>query len=243
MVSNYCSFVIKKNGKLQVCVNFRDLNVSTPKGMYVMHIANMVIDSTANNELLSFMDGFSGYNQILIAVEDKPETACKFPSSIGTFEWMAMPFSLKNAGVTYQRATNAIFHDMLGHHMKVYIDDIVVKSKRANEHVDHLRKIFEMIRHHRLKLNPLKCAFGVHAGNFLRFLIHQRGIEVDQNKANAIALANAPQNKKELQKFLGQLNYLRRFISNLACKPKDFSNLEARRYGRVWVGGTTSRCL
>ena len=63
---------------------------------------------------------------------------------------------------------NAIIHDMLGHHMKVYIDDIVVKSKRVNEHVDHLRKSFERMRHHQLKLNPLKCAFRVHVGNFLR---------------------------------------------------------------------------
>ena len=137
---------------------------------------------------------------------------------MGTFEWLVMPFGLKNAGSTYQRAMNALFHDMLGHHMEVYIDDIVVKSKRVNEHVDHLRKSFERRRHLQLKLNPLKCAFGVCAGNFLGFLIHQRGIEVDQNKAKAIGSANAPQNKKEIQKFLCQVNYLRRFISNLVGK-------------------------
>ena len=67
---------------------------------------------------------------------------------------------------------NDIFHDMLGHHIEVYINDIVVKSKRASEHVDHLRKLFEMMRHHHLKLNPLKCAFGVRARNFVRLLVH-----------------------------------------------------------------------
>ena len=72
-----------------------------------------------------------------------------------------------------------IFHDMLGHRMEVYIDDIVVKSKRASEHEDHLRKSFEGMRHHQLKLNPLKCAFRVRVGNFLGFLVYQRGIEVD----------------------------------------------------------------
>ena len=91
---------------------------------------------------------------------------------------------------------NAIFHDMLDHHMDVYIEDIVVKSKRANEHAYHLRRSFERIRHHQLKLNPLKCAFGVRVGNFLGFLAHQRGIEVDQNTTKFIALANAPQKKK-----------------------------------------------
>ena len=90
-----------------------------------------------------------------------------------------MPFGLKNAGATYQRAMNVIFHDMLDHHMEVYIDDIVVKSKRANEHVDHLKRIFERMRHHQLKLNPLKYAFEFFIGNFLGFLVHQKGIEVD----------------------------------------------------------------
>ena len=153
-------------------MDFRDLNVATPKDMYVMPIVNMLVDSTTNNELLSFMDGFSGYNQIQIVVEDISKTTFRFPSSIRTFEWLVMPFGLKNADATYQRAMNAIFHDMLGHHMEVYIDDIVVKSKRVNEHVDHLRKSFESIRHHHLKLYPLKCAFGVRARNFLGFLVH-----------------------------------------------------------------------
>ena len=120
-----------------------------------------------------------------------------------------MAFGLKNVGATYHRAMNAIFHDMLGHHMEGYIDDIVVKTKRASEHVDHLRKSFERIRLHQLKLNPLNCAFRV----------RQRGIEVDQNKAKAISSTNAPQSKKTPKK------YLRRFISNLTGKTKEFSNL------------------
>ena len=109
-----------------------------------------------------------------------------------------MPFGLKNAVATYQRAMNAIFHDILSHHMEVYIDDIVVKSKRTSEHVDNLKKSFERKRHHQLKLYPLKCAFGVCAGNFLRFLVHQRGIEVDQNKEKVITSTKPPQKKKEL---------------------------------------------
>ena len=109
--------------------------------------------------------------------------------------------------------------------MEIYIDDIVVKSKKAAEHVNHLRKSFEMMRLHQLKLNPLKCTFGVQARNFLGFLVHQRGVEVDQNKAKAIISAKAPQNKKELHKFMGQVNYLRRFISNLVGKTKVLSDL------------------
>ena len=128
---------MKKNGKLRVCVDFRDLNAATPKDMYIMPIANMLVDSIANKELLSFMDGFSRYNQILIAIDDVSKTVFRCPSSLGTFEWLVMPFGLKNASTTYQRAMNAIFHDMLDHHMEIYIDDIMVKSKKAIEHVNH----------------------------------------------------------------------------------------------------------
>ena len=96
-----------------------------------MPIADMLVDSTANNELLSFMDDFYGYNQILIVVEDIPKTAFRCPGSIGTFEWLVMPFGLKIVSATYQRAMNAIFHDMLGHHMEVYIDDIVLNLEET----------------------------------------------------------------------------------------------------------------
>ena len=160
--------VVKKNGKLRVCVDFRDLNATTPKDMYVMAIADMLIDSTTNNELLSFMDGFFGYNQILIDVDDISKTAFRCHGSLGTFEWLVMPFGLKNAGATYQRVMNTIFHDMLGHHIEIYINDIVVKPKKVVEHVNHLRKSFERMRLHQLKLNSLKCAFGVQAGIFFR---------------------------------------------------------------------------
>ena len=190
---------MKKKGKLRVRVDFRDVNVATPKDMYVMPITTMLVDSAANNELLSFIDGFFYYNQILIAMKDITKTTFRYPGSIGTFEWLVMHFGLKNVGATYQRGMNVIFHDMLVHHMEIYIDDIVVKSERASEHVDHLKKSFERMRHYRLKVIPLKCAFGVRVENFLRFLVHQREIEVDQNKTKAITRAKAPQNKKEIQ--------------------------------------------
>ena len=145
--------VMKNNGKLRVCVDFRDLNATTPKDMYVMLIVDMLVESIANNELLSSMGGLSGYNQILIVVDEISKTTFKCPSSLRMFEWLVMPFGLKNASATYQRAMNAIFHDILGHHMEIYIDDIGVKSKKVVEHVNHLSKSFERMRFHQLKLN------------------------------------------------------------------------------------------
>ena len=83
--------------------------------------------------------------------------------------------------------------------MEVYMDDVVIKSPAKCKHLVDLEKAFQRMRSHNLKMNPLKCAFGVSAGNFLGFLVHQRGIEVDKNKAKAIQAASPPRNKKELQ--------------------------------------------
>ncbi|GKU86485.1 hypothetical protein SLEP1_g1001 [Rubroshorea leprosula] len=153
-----------------------------------------------------------------------PKTAFRCLGAVGTFEWVVMPFGLKNAGATYQRAMNTIFHDMIGKFMEIYIDDVVVKSHGEADHLVHLRKAFERMRQHGLKMNTLKCAFRVSAGNFLGYLVHERGLEVDKNKARAVIEAKPPQNK-ELQRFLGQVNFLRRFISNLTGKTRVFSPL------------------
>ena len=93
--------VLKKNGKLRVCIDFRNLNTATPKDEYPMPIANVLVDGVAGHKLLFFMDGHSCYNQIFIAEVDVHKTAFKCPGSIGTFEWVVMPFGLKNTGVTY----------------------------------------------------------------------------------------------------------------------------------------------
>ena len=134
-----------------------------------------------------------------------------------------MTFSLKNAGATYQRAMNLIFHDLLGVILEIYIDDIVVKSDGMDDHLADLRLALERMRQYGLKMNPLKCAFGVSAGKFLGFIIHEKGIEIDPTSIEAIKKVEAPRCKRDMQKFLGKVNYLRRFISNLSGKISAFT--------------------
>ncbi|KAM2574487.1 hypothetical protein TB2_006428 [Malus domestica] len=164
------------------------------------------------------MDGNAGYNQIKMAQEDIHKTTFRCPDHVGAYEYLVMSFRLKNAGATYQRAMNIIFHDLIGQNMKVYMDDIVVKSKTEEQHLTDLRQALTRMRIHKLKMNPKKCAFVVRAGNFLGFLVHQRGVEVDKNKSRAIMESHSPTNKVQLQRLLGKINFLRRFIANLASK-------------------------
>jgi hypothetical protein len=113
---------------------------------------------------------------------------------------------------------NLIFHELLGNTVEAYIDDIVVKSAEFSSHIADLRKVFDKMCRHGLKMNPRKCAFGVSAGKFLGFIIHERGIEIDPNRIKSIRNVGPPICKLEVQKFLDKINYLRRFISNLVGK-------------------------
>ena len=128
---------------------------------------DLLIDSAAGNAMFSFMDGFSGYNQIKMAPKDAEKTAFRTP--MGNFYYTVMPFGLKNAGATYQRAMTAIFHDMMHKELEDYVDDRVVKSRKREEHFRVLKRVFERCRAFKLRMNPLKCAFGVSFGKFFGF--------------------------------------------------------------------------
>ena len=143
------------------------------------------------------------------------KTTFRCPCFVGLFEWVVMTFGLKNAGATYQCAMNLIFHDWLGIIIEVYIDDIVVKSADLDHHLADLSLAFERMRCFGLKMNPLKCAFGVSAGKLLGFIINEKGIEIDPKKIEAIKNVKIPTCKKDLQSFLGKVNFLRRFVPNL----------------------------
>jgi hypothetical protein len=121
-----------------------------------------------------------------MAIEDISKTAFRCPGHIGLFEWIVMTFGLKNAGATYQRAMNYIFHELIGKIVEIYIDDVVIKSLNHDTHLEDVKKTLECTRKHGLKMNPNKCAFGVSAGEFLGFLVHEGGIEVGKKSMKAI---------------------------------------------------------
>jgi hypothetical protein len=140
-----------------------------------MPVAETLINVAAGHKILSFMDGNVGYNQIFMAPEDIHQTAFRVPGVMGLFEYVVMIFGLKNAGATYQRAMDYIFHDLIGKLVEIYIDDVVVKSASVEGHLEDLRQVLEWTRRFGLRMNPKKCAFGVSASQFLGFLVHERG--------------------------------------------------------------------
>jgi hypothetical protein len=215
-VSNIVPVEKKNTGKIRICVDFRNLNQATLKDEYPMPIADLLIDSASGKKVISFLDGNACYNQIFMVKEDVSKTAFRCPGFVGLFEWVVMTFGLKNAGATYQRAMNLIFHDLLRVLMEVYIDDVVVKSIGFEEHMTNLKLLLKRMKKHGLWMNPLKCAFGVTSGRFLGFIVHEHSIQIDPKKIEFIGRMGEPVCKKDAQKLLGRINYLRHFISNLA---------------------------
>ena len=149
------------------------------------------------------MDAFSGYNQIKMNEEDQERTS--FVTSQGLFCYKVMSFGLKNAGATYQRLMNKMFAHQIGRNVQVYVDDMLVKSLRENNHLDDLQEMFDTLRSYNMKLNPSKCVFGVIAGKFLGFMVSQRGIEVNPEKVRAIMELGLPRTVKEVQSLNGKI--------------------------------------
>uniref|UniRef100_A0A2N9FU44 Uncharacterized protein n=1 Tax=Fagus sylvatica TaxID=28930 RepID=A0A2N9FU44_FAGSY len=166
--------VKKANGKWRMCVDFTDLNKACPKDSFPLPRIDQLVDSTAGHRLLTFMDAFSGYNQIMMDDGDQEKTS--FITSKGLFCYKVMPFGLKNAGATYQRLMNKMFHHQIGRNVEVYVDDMLVKTKDERKSLGGSRRnIRELLRRYRMKLNPNKCVFGVSSGKFLGFMVSQRG--------------------------------------------------------------------
>ena len=136
-----------------------------------------------------------------------------------------MLFGLKNAWSTYQRMMTRMFEPLLGKNIKVYIDDMVVKSKVVSEHMGVLRNIFEILRKHILRLNASKCSFGMGSGKFLGYTVIHHGIEVSLNQVKAINSLWPPRNPKEVHKLIGITATLNRFISRSVVKCRPFFQL------------------
>src|SRR3954451_23707791 len=182
--------VQKKNGTWRLCIDYTNLNAACPKDEFVLPRIDQIIDSTAGSELLCFLDAYSGYNQIKMAVDDQEKTA--FTTPFGCYMYTAMTFGLKNAGATYQRCMTECLKEQIGRNVHVYIDDVVVKSNRMDDLVADLTETFANLRRYKIKLNPVKIATIQSLGPLLGFVVSKRGIEANRRKISTIQSLGPP---------------------------------------------------
>ncbi|KAM1185751.1 hypothetical protein ACFX2G_015331 [Malus domestica] len=192
----------------RMCVDYTDLNKGCPKDSFPLPLIYKLIDSTAWCKILSFMDAYSGYNQILMNPPNQEHTA--FTTDKGLYCYK------------------------IGKSMEVYVDDMLVKSKHADQHITNLSETFTILKRYRMRLNPNKCALGVGSGKFLGFMISQRGIEANPEKIKAIIDMRKPGSKKYItwtDECAAAFKNLKDYMSKayLLSKPED-GNVERPVY-------------
>jgi hypothetical protein len=203
-----------------VCIDYTSLNKHCPKDPFSLPRIDQIIDSTVGCARLSFLDAYSGYNQIKLIKEDEEKTA--FITPYGVFCYQVMPFGLKNAAATYQRMMQNCLRSQIGHNIQVYIDDVVITTRKEESLISDLVETFDNLNRYKLKLNPTKCSFGVLAGQLLGFLLSARGIEANPEKIQAILTMGKPMKLHDVQKFAGRVTALSRFIARLGEKTLPF---------------------
>jgi hypothetical protein len=151
--------VKKKCGKWRMCIDYTGLSKACPKVPYPLPRIDQIVDSIARCETLSFLDAYSGYHQIKMKESD--QLATSFITPFGMYCYTTMPFGLRNAGATYQRCMNHVFGEHIGRMIEAYVDDIVVKTRKASDLLSDLEVTFSCLKAKSVKLNPEKCVFGV----------------------------------------------------------------------------------
>eukprot|EP00253_Pinus_taeda_P016099 PITA_16099 len=202
--------VRKKNGDIRICIDFRNLNKAILKDNFPLPTMEQILQSVAGSELMSFLDGFSGYNQILVHPDDRLKTT--FRTKWGTYAYQKMSFGLINAGATFQRAMDIAFKGLINRTVVVYLDDIIVFSKERSNHLHDLNQIFQRCKKYGISLNPKKSFFALDQGKLLGFIVSKDGIYIDPDRIKEISEIPFPHNKKSMQSFLGQIKLFKRFV-------------------------------
>jgi len=184
----------KKTGEIRLCVDLRNLNKVSLKDHYPLPKMDHILQRVVGSSRISLLDGFSGFNQILVHPDDQDKTA--FTTPWGTFKYVKKPFELKNAGATFQRAIDIAFAKEIHYFLVFYLDDLTPFSKSDQEHLKHLRQVFLTCRKYGISLNPKKSLFGLEEGKLLGHIISKDGIRIDPNRIQAILQVPHPRNIK-----------------------------------------------
>ncbi|KAM1936791.1 hypothetical protein ACFX15_014018 [Malus domestica] len=200
----------------RVCIDYRKLNATTRKDHFPLPFIDQMLERLAGHSFYCFLDGYSGYNQIVIALDDQEKTT--FTCPFGTFAYRRMPFGLCNAPATFQRCMVSIFSDFVEKIIEVFMDDFSVFGDSFDGCLENLTLILKRCVETSLVLNWEKCHFMVRQGIVLGHIVSERGIEVDKSKIDLVRYLPSPTSVREVRSFLGHAGFYRRFI-------KDFSKI------------------
>ncbi|KAM1247681.1 hypothetical protein ACFX2J_043587 [Malus domestica] len=200
----------------RVCIDYRKLNNTTRKDHFPLPFIDQMLERLAGHSFYCFLDGYSGYNQIVIAPDDQEKTT--FTCPFGTFAYRRMPFGLCNAPATFQRCMVSIFSDFIEKIIEVFMDDFSVFGDSFDGCLENLTLILKRCVETNLVLNWEKCHFMVKQGIVLGHIVSERGIEVDKSKIDLVRYLPSPTSVREVRSFLGHAGFYRRFI-------KDFSKI------------------
>ena len=216
----------------RVCIDYRKLNAGTRKDHFPLPFVDQMLERVAGHEFYYFLDGYSGYNQIEIALEDQEKTM--FTCSFGTFAFRKMPFGLCNAPGTFQRCMMGIFSDMIEIILEIFMDDFSVFGDSFEGCLENLRKVLERCQEKNLVLNWEKCHFMVTQGIVLGHIVSKKGIEVDKAKVELISNLLTPKCVRDIRSFLGHAGFYRRFIKDFSVIPHPLCNFLAKDVPFAW---------
>lgn len=230
--------VPKKNGEKRFVVDYRALNAKTIRDPYPLPRPGEIIEQLGGFQYLSAVDLFQGFWQLEVLEEDKHKTA--FSCHLGHFEFNRLPFGLTNSPATFQRALNDILRPVLGKFAMVYLDDIIIYSKTFEEHLDHLRQVFQLLRKANLKIKLEKCEFMKKELKYLGLVVSPQGITVDTKGIQPIIDYPAPTNVNQLRSVLGMANFYRKFIRSFSTITHPLTILTKK--DTAWTWGHSAEC-
>ncbi|XP_049339640.1 uncharacterized protein LOC125804612 [Astyanax mexicanus] len=226
-------FVKKKDGGLRPCIDYRQLNAVTKTYPYPLPLVPVALEQLRGASIFTKLDLRSAYNLVRIREGDEWKTA--FFTTRGHYEYLVMPFGLKNAPSVFQSFINDVLRDMLGKFVIAFIDDILIYSSDLTTHISHVRAVLTRLLQNQLFVKAEKCEFNLSTISFLGYVISARGITMDDRKIQAVVNWPTPRSVKELQRFLGFANFYRRFIRNYSSVAAPLTNLLKRNARKlIW---------
>jgi hypothetical protein len=226
-------FVKKKDGTLQLCIDYRQLNKVTIKNKYPLPRINDLFDQLGGASIFSKIDLISRYHQVRIKGEDIQKTI--FRTRYGHYEFVVVPFGLTNAPTTFMCLMYNVFSKFLDKFVLVFIDDILIYSKNREEHEEHLRLVLQVLREYQLCANFSKCDFFQKKIHYLGHVIYKEGVAVDPDKIRSIMEWPTPKDVLDIRSFMGLEGYYRRFIKGFSKIGCPITTLQKKGVKFLWT--------